>query len=416
MQLSEIKTVSVIGAAGHVGFPFSCVLANAGYTVYGIDINMRAVALLNSGCIPYIEEGAKEILSKTKVDKKLEFTTDFSFIKKSDAVAIMIGTPVDGEGNARLDALFDFVDNTLISNMKRGQLIILRSTVSPGTTEVLQRHIQTRHDWIEGKDYYLVFCPERVVQGKSISETTKLPQMIGAFNENSFKIAKKFFEKFIQNEIFCLTPREAELGKLMTNMWRLMNGAFSNEMYMIGDKHGVNIDKIIETCNYDYPRLSMLKPGFMAGPCLYKDGKFLVAGIPYNEIVKNSFEINEGFPGFIFEKIKKIVPNIETLGILGMSFKANCDDQRNSLSHKMKKIAITNGLKVFTHDPYDNINSSAISRIMTCDAVIIMTPHDEYKKISITDLKEDQTKLFVDVWKICDFSKGTVDGFTYIKN
>ena len=156
--------VAVIGAGGHVGFPFSCVVADAGHTVYGIDVNQEVVDNLNFGHVPYVEEGAEEILARNIAQERLIFSTDFDFIKDVDVVAIMIGTPVDGEGNARLDDLFNFVDNTLISKMKRGQLIVLRSTVAPGTLEVLRKHIQKNHGWIEGIDYFLVFCPERVVQ------------------------------------------------------------------------------------------------------------------------------------------------------------------------------------------------------------------------------------------------------------
>ena len=247
--------VAVIGAGGHVGFPFSCVIANAGHTVYGIDVNQNAVDLLNKGIVPYVEEGADDILKENLKTERLLFSTDFDFIKDADVVAIMIGTPVDGEGNARLDDLFDFVDHTLIPRMMKHQLIVLRSTVSPGTTEVLRKHIEKKHGWREGIDYFLVFCPERVVQGKSIIETTKLPQIVGAFNDFSFKAAKDFFKSFITNEIFHLTPREAELGKLMTNMYRYVTFAFANEMWMIGEKHGVNIDKVIDACNYDYPKI-----------------------------------------------------------------------------------------------------------------------------------------------------------------
>ena len=130
--------VAVIGAGGHVGFPFSCVLAEAGHTVYGIDINQHNVDCLNKGVVPYVEEGAADILQSNLKNERLLFSTDFDFIKDVDVVAIMIGTPVDGEGNARLDDLFTFVDTTLIPRMSKHQLIVLRSTVSPGTTEVLQ--------------------------------------------------------------------------------------------------------------------------------------------------------------------------------------------------------------------------------------------------------------------------------------
>ena len=331
--------IAVIGAGGHVGFPFACVLANAGHSVFGIDINNENVTALNKGIVPYVEEGAGTILRENLDNGRLLFTTDFDYIKQADVVAIMIGTPVDGESNARLDDLFNFVDDTLIPRMNVGQLIVLRSTVSPGTTEVLRKHIAKKHGWAEGADYHLVFCPERVVQGKSIVETTKLPQIVGAFTTRSFEVAKEFFGSFITNQIFHLSPKEAEIGKLMTNMYRYVTFAFANEFWMIGEKHGVNIDKVIDACNYDYPRMDVPHPGpNVGGPCLFKDGRFLLSDIPFGDLIQTSFLINEGIPDYIFNRIREINPDIENVLILGATFKKNCDDTRNSLSFKMKKV------------------------------------------------------------------------------
>ena len=365
--------VSVIGAGGHVGFPFACVVAEAGHTVYGIDVNYKVVDNLNAGTVPYEEEGAKEILAKNISQGRLLFTTSFDYIEKSDVVAIMIGTPVDGEGNARLDDLFNFVDNTLVPRMKKGQLIILRSTVSPGTTEVLRKHIE-KHGYYEGVDYNLVFCPERVVQGKSIIETTKLPQIVGAFSDESYYNAAYFFNSFIQNRVFQLTPREAEIGKLMTNMYRYVTFAFANEMWMIGDKHGVNIDKVIDACNYDYPRMDVPHPGpNVGGPCLFKDGRFLLSDIPFGDLINTSFLINEGMPDYVFNRIKAINPNIEKVLILGATFKKDCDDTRNSLSFKMRKVCKKHGVEVDMWDPFIEADMWMIPQEV--DALIVMTPH-----------------------------------------
>ena len=391
--------VAVIGAGGHVGFPFSCVIANAGHTVYGIDVNQNAVDMLNKGIVPYVEEGADDILKENLQKERLLFSTDFDFIKDVDVVAIMIGTPVDGEGNARLDDLFNFVDTTLIPRMSKHQLIVLRSTVSPGTTEVLRKHIEKKHGWREGLDYFLVFCPERVVQGKSIIETTKLPQIVGAFNDFSFKAAKDFFGTFITNQIFNLTPKEAEIGKLMTNMYRYVTFAFANEFWMIGEKHGVNIDKVIDACNYDYPRMAVPHPGpNVGGPCLFKDGKFLLSDIPFGDLINTSFHINEGMPDYLFNRIKDIAPNVETVLILGATFKKDCDDTRNSLSFKMRKVCNKHGVSSFIWDPFVMIDEK-MPGPTDYDAVIIMTPHTEVKRVwRVNQFRKDC--VIADLWKM----------------
>jgi UDP-N-acetyl-D-mannosaminuronic acid dehydrogenase len=396
--------VAVIGAGGHVGFPFSCVIADAGHTVFGIDINQDVVDNLNFGHVPYVEEGAEDILARNIAQERLFFTTNFDFIKHADVVAIMIGTPVDGEGNARLDDLFNFVDDTLIPRMKTGQLIVLRSTVSPGTLEVLRNHIADRHGWAEGADYHLVFCPERVVQGRSIIETGKLPQIIGAFTDQSYRVAKDFFSTFINNEIFQLTPKEAEIGKLMTNMYRYVTFAFANEFWMIGEKHGVNIDKVIDACNYDYPRMAVPHPGpNVGGPCLFKDGKFLLTDIPFGDLINTSFHINEGMPDYIFNRIKNISPNIKNVLILGATFKKDCDDTRNSLSFKMRKVCKKHGVKSWMWDPFVVVDQNLPSA-KDYDAVIVMTPHSDTEKMwPIWDFRKDCT--IVDLWKIYPRSK-----------
>ena len=396
--------VAVIGAGGHVGFPFACVVANAGHTVYGIDVNELSVDLLNSSIAPYVEEGADEILYHNLKNERLLFTTDFDYIKDADVVAIMIGTPVDGEGNARLDDLFNFVDDTLIPRMSKHQLIVLRSTVSPGTTEVLRKHIEKKHGWVEGIDYFLVFCPERVVQGKSIVETTKLPQIVGAFNDISFKVAKDFFKTFITNQIFQLTPKETELGKLMTNMYRYVTFAFANEMWMIGQKHGVNIDKVIDACNYDYPRMDVPHPGpNVGGPCLFKDGRFLLSDIPFGDLIQTSFLINEGMPEYVFNRIKEMNPNIEKVLILGATFKKDCDDTRNSLSFKMKKVCKKHGVESWIADPFAIVDD-VMPATTEPDAVVVMTPHtDTHISWPLNEFKKDC--IVADIWKMYPESK-----------
>ena len=392
--------VAVIGAGGHVGFPFSCVIANAGHTVYGIDVNQNAVDLLNKGIVPYIEEGAESILQENLRNERLLFSTDFDFIKDSDVVAIMIGTPVDGEGNARLDDLFSFLDVNLIPRMKKHQLIVLRSTVSPGTTEVLKKHINNAKQWVEGIDYFLVFCPERVVQGKSIIETTKLPQIVGAFNDFSYKFAKDFFSTFITNQIFQLSPKEAELGKLMTNMYRYVTFAFANEMWMIGEKHGVNIDKVIDACNYDYPRMDVPHPGpNVGGPCLFKDGRFLLSDIPFGDLIQTSFLINEGMPEYVFNRVKELNPQINKVLILGATFKKDCDDHRNSLSFKMRKVCRKHGVETWMDDKFYIDPLARFPDANTFDAVIVMTPHTGTEKDWPLN-KFRQDCIVADVWKM----------------
>lgn len=399
--------VSVIGAGGHVGLPFSLVVSNAGHKVWGIDVNEDVVAQLNKGVVPYVEHGAEELLKKQLDCNGIFFTTNASYIKESDVVAIMLGTPVDEENNPRLDALFDFVDNTLIPFMKKGVLIILRSTVSPGTTEVLKDRISTNTGWIESKDYYLVFCPERVLQTKGIEETANLPQLVGAFSDRSFDKAADFFQSFVTSNILQLSPREAEVAKLVTNMYRYVTFAFANEMWMIGEKQGIDIHKVINAANLKYGRMAMPLPGpNVGGPCLFKDGRFLLPDVPFVDLIQTSFIINEGMPDYIWNSICKFQRPRKVL-ILGATFKANCDDTRNSLSYKMVKVCKKHGAEVHLFDPY-LLQEEWPEDLAHYDAVIVMTPHDEFKWFKLD--KFNGATVIADVWKHFEFSSKSKTG------
>ena len=400
--------VTVIGAGGHVGLPFSLVVAKAGHKVYGVDLNEELILALNEGHVPYVEHGAEELLTEQLANHNIEFTTNASYISKSDVVAIMLGTPVDEENNPRLDDLYNFVDHTLCPYLKEGSIIILRSTVSPGTTEILRDRIEFKTNLKEGTNFHLTFVPERVLQTKGIEETANLPALVGAFSEKSYLKACNFLNTFVDNELFYLTPREAEIGKLMTNMYRYVTFAFANEFWMIGEKHGVNIDKVIDACNYDYPRMDVPHPGpNVGGPCLFKDGKFLLSDIPFGDLINTSFLINEGMPDYIFNRIKDINPNIDKILILGATFKKDCDDTRNSLSFKMKKICKKNGTEAYMWDPHARTSDQDIKRFDTAteyDAVIVMTPHSGMEE-SWPLYKFRTDCIVADIWKMYPESK-----------
>lgn len=409
-----MSKVAVIGAGGHVGFPFSLVVADAGHEVYGIEINEGLCAALNAGIIPYVEYGAEKIFDGLLTSGKIMFTPDSSEIRDCDIIAIMIGTPVDGEGNPRLDDILDYVKFDLAINMKKGQLIILRSTVAPGTTEIIKRELEKATRMKEGEDFFLVFCPERVAQSHGIEESKKFPQLIGAFCGESYDMARDFFASFNDGATFFLTPREAEVGKLITNMYRYVNFALANEFFMIADKQGVDIHKVINAANYEYGRMAVPLPGpNVGGPCLFKDGKFLLTDIHFADLIQTSFHINEGMPDYIFNRIKGINPSIGNILILGLTFKANCDDTRNSLSYKLIKVCKKNGVQYTAIDPYVADHNYSIDDLMLnkYDAVILMTPHNEFKDDHMEYFKGLRNDcIIVDIWKSWPISRRFYNG------
>lgn len=405
--------VAVIGAGGHVGLPFSLVVDAAGHDVIGIDANSEIITQLGKKHYPYVEVGGQELLTTSKVDFMDYRAVDkYKLLMKQKVIAIMLGTPIDAENNPRLDAIMDFVEKKLIPNLD-GQLIILRSTVSPGTTELIRNTIQRSTGKREGVDFYLVFCPERVAQGVAIAESRKFPQLVGAFSQESFNKAKEFFDTFIENDCIFLTPEEAELGKLMTNMYRYVTIALANEFYMIGQEYrNVDVHKITKAINLDYPRMNLPLPGpNVGGPCLFKDGKFLTQNIPYADLIQTSFLINEGMPQFIMNILKERYIEPHTLMILGMTFKGDNDDTRNSLSFKLRKLCRAKGIKTVEVDPYLH-DIMYVEDWFRIDAVVVMTPHTGFQEFYDNTIKKrcGSHALVIDIWKYLDDSKKTTNG------
>lgn len=391
------KRVSVIGAGGHVGFPLSLVLADSGFDVFGIDVNADIVENLNQGIVPYVEEGAEEILKKSLKKGNLRFTIESNPISNSNILIIIIGTPIDENLNPRIDPLLNELKKQE-NNFRKGQLIILRSTISPGTTEMVKKIIEDMTGMKEGSDFHLVFAPERVLQTKAITEIKKIPQIIGCFNEIGFQKAKDFFSVFNKNECIELKPHEAEIGKLITNMARYVSFALANEFYIIGDTFGANMHKVINACNKEYPRLNLPRPGpNVGGPCLYKDGYYLLEKIPFIDIIGTSFKINESMPMYLLNKVSK-KHSIKKACILGMTFKPNCDDIRNSLSYKLRKQLRGIGAEIIEVDPYIP-EFSDFERIRGVDTLILMTPHEEFKDLKrLVNIIDNPDCIIVDMW------------------
>jgi UDP-N-acetyl-D-mannosaminuronic acid dehydrogenase len=389
--------VAVIGAAGHVGLPLGLVLADSGNDVVGIDVNESAVEKINDGVMPFYEEGADTLLKKLLVSGHFRMSTDLSLAGDADVIIIILGTPVDENFNPILSGLVRLIDD-LCPFVRKGQQIVLRSTVSPGSTDRVKKTLEKKTGMVEGVDFDLLYAPERVLQGKAISEIKHLPHIVGAYSEQSFRKIGRFFDTFSGARRHFMKPVEAEIGKLITNMTRYVNFALANEFHMIAGLHDANINKIIDACNDDYSRLNLPGPGpNVGGPCLFKDGWFLVEKVPFNELIVTSFRINEGMPAQIVSKLEED-ERIESVAILGMAFKANSDDIRNSVSFKLKKQLEFSGYDVRCVDPHV-AGYEDWSTLKGVDAVVLMTPHAEFRDLpEVMRHVKNEGALVVDIW------------------
>lgn len=389
--------VCIVGGLGHVGLPLGISLAKSGKKVILFDINKSAADIVSQGKVPFMEKGAEEIL-KEVIEKTLFISSDGQVISDSYFVIIVIGTPVDEHLNPKFTIFKNFFES-IMKYLKDDQHIILRSTVYPGTTEKVVEMLRN-----ENKKTKVSFCPERIAEGKAIEEIRNLPQIIASFDEISFNEASELF-KALTPDIINLNPREAELGKLFTNVWRYIQFSIANQFYQIAIQNGLDFYKIYDAVTFKYPRTQgFTRAGFAAGPCLFKDTMQLAA------FSNNSFFlghaamlINEGLPNFIVQRLKEKYPLSKmVVGILGMAFKGDSDDPRESLSYKLKKILEIESKKVLCADPYVKdksfVNNDYL--IKNSNIIIIGAPHSIYRDLEI----DVPSNIIVDIWNL--FRKG----------
>jgi len=402
--------VSIIGT-GRVGLPLALVLAEEGFKVYGIDKDAAKLTLLKKGRMPFMEEGAPTLLKKY-VNKRFFPTTNNKFVKESDFIILTLGTPIDENMNPVLDQL-DGAVAQIIPYLKPGQLIILRSTVSPRTTMYVRNKIETISKLRIGKDVFLAFCPERIAEGKSIEELKEIPQIIGGLDKISCRKSEEFFASFGVKKCLITDSTSAELGKLFTNMYRYISFAIVNEFLVIAESFNRNIHEIVNLVNTGYKRGGLALPGLTAGPCLFKDGFFLINENPYLDLIVASWKINESLPLFLIKKIRERI-NLKNkkVALLGLAFKPEIDDIRDSLSFKIRKALLRENATVILHDPYvktytkQEVTTNLNEALTGMDVVIIATRHKLYceDRKNILDLLDKNT-LICDVWNIFGINK-----------
>lgn len=387
------RTVAVVGGCGHVGLPLALTFADQGFQTVIFDINKASVEGVRAGRMPFREDGADEMLTRVLEKKTLTVCHEPELISECKFLVLIVGTPVDEHLNPTFTAIHRAIDHCA-PFLRDGQIMILRSTVYPGITEHIEVYLKNK-----GFNIGVAFCPERVAQGFSLREFRELPQIISASSPNVVAEVRTLFEPFV-SEMIEMPPMEAELSKLMTNAWRYIQFATVNQFYMIASQHGLDFNRILYGCRHNYPRMKgMPGPGFAAGPCLVKDTMQLAAFSQNNFVLGHAaMLINEGLPAHMIQMAKQDIDlRSSTAAILGMTFKADCDDIRDSLSYKLRKLLSLECKKVMCHDPYvpGGEDSSLENVLAQADVLFVGTPHSMYRKLVIPD-----RCLVVDVWNV----------------
>jgi UDP-N-acetyl-D-mannosaminuronic acid dehydrogenase len=386
------RDVVVIGGCGHVGLPLAIALAHRGALVSIYDVSQPAVDQVNAGQLPFDEPGAAALLERAVAVGRLRASTDPSVVGSAEDVVVVIGTPVDEHLNPSQSAIPRALEGCA-GHLRDGQLLVLRSTVFPGVTALVEKMIAGL-----GVQIDVAFCPERIAEGNAMTELFELPQIVSARSPAGLDRAVKLFS-LLTETIVELLPEEAELAKLFTNVWRYIKFAAANQFYMMANDRGLDFERIRQGLAQDYPRAAdMPGAGFAAGPCLFKDTMQLAAFNNNNfALGHTAMAINEGLPLYLVHRLEQAydLPNL-TVGILGMAFKGGSDDIRSSLSYKLKRILEFKADAVLCADPHVTVDPKLLPAdevIARSDLLIIATPHPEYRGL-VTD------KPVADLWNV----------------
>jgi UDP-N-acetyl-D-mannosaminuronic acid dehydrogenase len=383
--------VVVLGGGGHVGLPLSLTLAQEGLCVGVLDINQGTLDRIAAGEMPFMETGADHLLREVLATGRLVLSTDNALIERTRQLIVVVGTPVD-EFLGPSMTIFEKTVDQIAPHLQPGTLVVLRSTVYPGTTEYVTGHLKRR-----GCDVDVAFCPERIAEGKAREELRSLPQIVGADQDAAGDRAEALFRTLV-GHVVRTTSKEAELAKLFTNTWRYMKFAVANQFFMIADQAGADYTNILRAIREEYPRaLDLPGPGFAAGPCLFKDAMQLSAFTSdHFPLGQAAMQVNEGLPAYIVSALQRRYGGLEgkTIGILGMAFKAESDDTRASLSYKLRKLLSWAGARVLCTDPYvEDARLLPLEQVLADSELLVLgAPHKAYKNLEVGG------KDVVDVW------------------
>ena len=383
--------LTIVGGGGHVGIPLVLAFAEAGFRVNVHDVNRDVLETLRSGRLPFIEYGGEALLAKALQQDRLVFTSAPADISPNGPVIVTIGTPIDEFLNPVRKVVQDCID-ALLPHLADGQLLVLRSTVFPGTTDWLHGYLERK-----GRDLKVAFCPERMVQGHGIKELKETPQIISGTTPAAEEEAGKLFSA-IAPELVVVEPREAEFAKLFNNAYRYIEFAAANQFYLIAKSAGLDYRRVLDAMKRNYPRARGIPaPGLAAGPCLMKDTMQLAAFAQNQFSLGNAaMLVNEGLVLHICDDLgRRYDLSRMTVGLLGMAFKADIDDTRASLSYKFKKALATLAGAVLTTDPFVTTDPELLALddvIARSDLLILCAPHSAYRDLDFAG------KPVVDMW------------------
>lgn len=371
--------ICIIGGLGHIGLPLGIMFAEVGFHVTLLDSNQKHAETVLSGKLPFVEYGAEPLLANALSAGRLHLTDSYASLREADVAIVCIGTPVDEYMSPILAPFLQCIED-ISANIKKETLVVIRSSVYPGAFQRISSILAAK------SIHNVSYCPERIVQGYAVQEIRNLPQIISSGCEEAVQLSAELFRHLTEKIVTC-SVQEAELAKLFSNAWRYIQFAASNQFSMIAESYGCDYNRVHHAMTEGYERNKFLpKAGFAAGPCLLKDTIQLFSFYGNQFFLgQAAMNINEGYPAFIVERLFRDEDlHQHTVGILGMAFKADVDDTRDSLSFRLKKLLEFRGAQVLCSDAYCHQESwvSAEEVIAKADTIIVAVPHKPYAKLN----------------------------------
>jgi len=403
-KLESRKAVIAVVGLGYVGLPTAALFAEAGFKVIGADINSKAIEAVSSGKNHIKEQGLDELVRKNANEGRLRATTNVSqATKDADAIILCVQTPLTKNMKPNL-AYLEEACRTVASGLSKGKLVVVESTIPPRTTRdrvapILEKISGLRCD----EEFWLAYCPERLTPGKALKEFVENSRIVGGYNTESAEIASRLFKTVVKGEILVTDSTVAEVAKLSENTFRDINIAFANELALICEHVGVDVMRVIPLAN-THPRVNIHNPSCgVGGPCLPKDPFLLLSSVNRkkfkSKVIVPSRRLNETMPlhtaRLIIGALKKVDKSIKNskIAILGVAYKGNVDDARNSPAEKIIQVLTQLGARVTVYDPYcdESFGAERTKSIedaaTNADCLVITTDHDQFKHMKLSSIK-----------------------------
>src|SRR3954452_23799969 len=399
--------VAVVGL-GRVGLPLALSFADRGLDVIGVEREPAVLEQVAAGRMPYRETGTQELLERVLASDRLTTTRSVHDAAGAAHIVLTLGTPAHVHIEIDMSQIKQVVDD-LLPVLREGQSLILRSTVAPGTTDWVAGYIEQRRGFRVGEDLYVSHVPERIAENHFLEEIATLPCIVGGVGEGSGAKAAELFDVF-GAEIVQTTPVQAELAKIWTNIYRYSMFALPNLLMMNCDQYGANVFEVIDLINRDYPRGGIARPGLTAGICLRKDFAFSEERSSAPGMLLAVSRVHESVPLFLVEGLKRRLGGSlrdRKVAVLGLTFKRDSDDARDSLSYKLIRLLERELAHVSRHDPFVPAESEPLDTALAgADAVVIATNHSAYEGV-LAQLPK--SALLVDPWNVT----GSAQVFAY---